>query len=177
MSGYMHLGYAESLVEFGTPRELPRSGGWVLERQIPGFSYRDAMGCYPLFACQDWSQCAALSKRRKCFTGQCTVWDFASDYRLSHGNTIAVGMIAATRLSQKMYGLPREDGERIERLIASMGLACRIPEDLATEDILSGLQRDKKKDGETINFVMLKKIGVPFVRRAFRSSFQEGIGQ
>jgi hypothetical protein len=56
MTGYMHPGYAESLAEFGTPRELPRCGGWILERQIPGFPYRDAMGCYPLFCCQDWSQ-------------------------------------------------------------------------------------------------------------------------
>ena len=56
MTGYSHPDYAESLAEFGAPRELPRSGGWILVRQIPGFSYCDAMGCYPLFACQDWSQ-------------------------------------------------------------------------------------------------------------------------
>ncbi len=56
MVGYMHPEYAESLAEFGTPRELPRCGGWILERQIPEFPYRDAMGCYPLFCCQDWSQ-------------------------------------------------------------------------------------------------------------------------
>jgi hypothetical protein len=28
----------------------------MLEREIPGFPYRDGMGCYPLFSCQDWSQ-------------------------------------------------------------------------------------------------------------------------
>lgn len=56
MTGYLHPGYVQSLSEFGTPRKLPRSKGWILERQIPGFPYRDAMGCYPLFACQDWSQ-------------------------------------------------------------------------------------------------------------------------
>lgn len=56
MRGYLHPNYAQSLAEFGTPRELPRSKGWILERPIPGFSYHDAMGCYPLFACQDWSQ-------------------------------------------------------------------------------------------------------------------------
>ena len=56
ITGYMHHGYAESLVEFGTPRHLPLSGGWILERQIPGSQYKDAMGCYPLFACRDWSQ-------------------------------------------------------------------------------------------------------------------------
>jgi hypothetical protein len=56
LTGYLHPGYAESLAEFGIPRELPRCGGWILERQIPGFSDHDAMGCYPLFLCQDWSQ-------------------------------------------------------------------------------------------------------------------------
>ncbi len=56
VTGYVHPGYAESLSEFGVPRKLPRCGGWILERQIPGSLYRDAMGCYPLFACQDWSQ-------------------------------------------------------------------------------------------------------------------------
>jgi hypothetical protein len=56
MNGYSHSGYAASLAEFGTPRLLPRSAGWLLERQILFTLYRDAMGCYPLFACQDWSQ-------------------------------------------------------------------------------------------------------------------------
>lgn len=53
--GYRHPGYAESLAEFGQPRLLPRSGGWLLERPIAEVPYRDAMGCYPLFSCLDWS--------------------------------------------------------------------------------------------------------------------------
>jgi 3-dehydroquinate synthase len=87
----------------------------------------------------------------------------ASGYTLSHGNAIAIGMIAAARLSKKMHGLPEEDREQIERLIASLGLGCLIPKELATEDILAALHWDKKKDGDTIHFVMLKKIGFPFV--------------
>jgi hypothetical protein len=55
-TGYLSGAYAESLSEFGVPRELPRSRGWILQRPIPGSSCYDAMGCYPLFACQDWSQ-------------------------------------------------------------------------------------------------------------------------
>ena len=54
-TGYEHPGYAAALAEFGAPRLLPRSGGWILQRQIPGFDARDAMGCYPLFVCRDWS--------------------------------------------------------------------------------------------------------------------------
>jgi len=56
VTGYIHAGYAESLREFGTPRELRRCGSWILVREIQGFPYQDAMGCYPLFLCQDWSQ-------------------------------------------------------------------------------------------------------------------------
>lgn len=57
--GYLHRGYAESLSAVGRPRRLQRSGGWLLERGIPGTGHRDAMGCYPLFACGDWSQLPA----------------------------------------------------------------------------------------------------------------------
>ncbi|HYU99855.1 MAG TPA: GNAT family N-acetyltransferase [Pyrinomonadaceae bacterium] len=56
VTGYAHAGYAASLLEFGTPRLLPGCDGWILERAIEGSRDRDAMGCYPLFACQDWSQ-------------------------------------------------------------------------------------------------------------------------
>ena len=41
------------------PRLLPLSAGWILERSIDGFPYHDAMGCYPLFVCQDWTQLEA----------------------------------------------------------------------------------------------------------------------
>lgn len=56
---YSHPLYAKSLAEFGTPQELPRCGGWVLKRPIAGFEYYDAMGCYPLFSCRDWSKLSA----------------------------------------------------------------------------------------------------------------------
>jgi len=58
-TGYMHPGYAASLAEFGTPRELPRCGGWVLERSIPGSEAQDAMGCYPVFTCHHWERLRA----------------------------------------------------------------------------------------------------------------------
>lgn len=53
--GYAHPGYASALEEFGRPRSLAASGGWILERAIPDASAHDAMGCYPLFACDHWA--------------------------------------------------------------------------------------------------------------------------
>jgi hypothetical protein len=63
MAGYAHPSYSQSLAAFGQPVELPGSGGWVLERNVPGFPDRDAMGPYPLFACRDWSQLAGDLER------------------------------------------------------------------------------------------------------------------
>lgn len=58
-TGYADPGYAQALAEFGTPRRLPRCGGWVLIRPIPHTPHHDAMGCYPLFSCADWRGLAA----------------------------------------------------------------------------------------------------------------------
>jgi hypothetical protein len=58
MSGYLHPAYADALAEFGTPRYLKHSGGWVLVSSIEnsiGLQAYDARGCYPLFACCRWS--------------------------------------------------------------------------------------------------------------------------
>jgi hypothetical protein len=55
MTGYLHPVYAASLREFGTPLRLCAAGGWLLVRKIPGRDWFDAMGCYPLFCCRDWS--------------------------------------------------------------------------------------------------------------------------
>jgi hypothetical protein len=55
-TGYLHPAYAASLAEFGAPRHLPESDGWIIERRIADGPDRDAMGPYPLFACRDWSK-------------------------------------------------------------------------------------------------------------------------
>jgi hypothetical protein len=55
VSGYADPGYARSLAEFGIPRALPLSGGWLLEREVPGGDTCDLIGPYPLFACRNWA--------------------------------------------------------------------------------------------------------------------------
>lgn len=54
-AGYASALYARSQAHAGRLRPLTGSGGWLLEREIPGAEGSDAMGCYPLFACRDWS--------------------------------------------------------------------------------------------------------------------------
>ncbi len=56
MSGYRSGEYAAALVDLGRPLELPRCGGWLLERPIAGAAQCDAIGPYPLFGCRRWSE-------------------------------------------------------------------------------------------------------------------------
>ena len=56
LTGYMHTRYAESHRDFGSARRLHHCQGWLIQRSIPGYPDSDGMGCYPLFACTDWSQ-------------------------------------------------------------------------------------------------------------------------
>lgn len=52
--GYGSPSYVAGLSEFGTPLHLPQCNGWLLERSIPDTKWKDAMGAYPFFCCDDW---------------------------------------------------------------------------------------------------------------------------
>ena len=54
--GYANSAYAESFSEWATPRLLPQSEAWILERRVLNSPYHDALGCYPLFVCPNWSK-------------------------------------------------------------------------------------------------------------------------
>jgi hypothetical protein len=53
--GYLSPEYVASQAECGQSLTLPRSGGWLLERLIPGSEAVDAIGPYPIFCCSNWS--------------------------------------------------------------------------------------------------------------------------
>jgi 3-dehydroquinate synthase len=84
-------------------------------------------------------------------------------YTLSHGQSVAIGMIAAATVSEQLHHLSADDRRRIATIIRAVGLPDRIPAGLDLEKIRSRMTKDKKKSGEKLNFVLLKKLGVPFV--------------
>ena len=86
-----------------------------------------------------------------------------SDYAISHGAAVSLGMVAAARISEIMHDFPHRDRERIEHLLESAGLSGRIPQTITTDGIMARLRADKKKEGDAIHFVLLKKMGMPFI--------------
>ncbi len=86
-----------------------------------------------------------------------------SAYAVSHGQGVAMGMAAAARLAESLAYLPTVDRERIEGLLERIGLPRRIPAELDRDRLLARIKRDKKKQGHLTPFVLLKKIGQPFI--------------
>jgi len=52
--GYRSAAYASALIGLGRPVPLGETGGFLIERTIPGTPYKDLMGPYPLFCCSNW---------------------------------------------------------------------------------------------------------------------------
>ena len=86
-----------------------------------------------------------------------------SRHRISHGEAVAMGMVAATNLSIRMGCCPEPLQERIEAVLVSAGLPTRIPAGLAPEELLPAMRSDKKKKAGKLRYVLLKNIGDVFV--------------
>jgi 3-dehydroquinate synthase len=86
-----------------------------------------------------------------------------SGYTLSHGQAVGIGMVFAARLSQKLNYLSLKEQERIEALVEAYALPHCIPAELKTKAIINRLSKDKKKEGAHLPFVLIKKIGLPFI--------------
>jgi 3-dehydroquinate synthase len=84
---------------------------------------------------------------------------------LLHGEAVAIGMVAAGRLSQAFAGLNGAEAERLERLIARAGLPTAMPAGWRTEEFVRAMRLDKKRSGDEIEFVLLDRLGHALTRK------------
>ena len=83
----------------------------------------------------------------------------AADYkRYNHGEAIALGMLVAADMSQKMGLIHEKTTQRIENLIKKVGLPTRI-EKLSIDDVIKAHYYDKKFIGSKNRFVLIRGIG------------------
>jgi 3-dehydroquinate synthase len=76
---------------------------------------------------------------------------------LPHGEAVSLGMVLASSLSVKKGLITQADADRITRLLSRYNLPTRITWDRAA--MVDALKRDKKRKGESIQFVLLEAIG------------------
>jgi 3-dehydroquinate synthase len=78
-----------------------------------------------------------------------------------HGEAIAIGQVAAAKLSALVLGLPAKEVERIERIFQRAGLPTQVKLSAPQrQKILTAMSLDKKVSGGEIKFVLARRIGV-----------------
>jgi 3-dehydroquinate synthase len=78
-----------------------------------------------------------------------------TQYELTHGQAVALGMIFAGWLSAKLLGY--KDLTRLEKTIATYGLPTRASFDV--EKVFNVLKMDKKRVSKTMNYILLSRTG------------------
>jgi len=85
-----------------------------------------------------------------------------SDYRIHHGEAVALGMALAFRFSARRGLCPAEDPARVAAHLESVGLPTRL--DLGTpSSLVAHMRSDKKASGGRIPFILARGIGAAFV--------------
>jgi len=81
-----------------------------------------------------------------------------SRYKLKHGEAVAIGMLAAGRISNKMGMLSNNELYRMKKLIEKVGLITKLP-DIDISQIMNAMKHDKKVLAGKIRFILLNSIG------------------
>ena len=85
-----------------------------------------------------------------------------SGFGLKHGQAVAIGMMAAARISARMGVLDESEVIRLEKLVEAAGLPVKMP-GLDKEAVMEAMRHDKKVRGDKIRFVLLKSVGNAFI--------------
>jgi 3-dehydroquinate synthase len=85
-----------------------------------------------------------------------------SDFKVEHGEAVAIGMLAAARISNKQGILDKNELSRLESVIKRAGLPTQMP-NLELKKIIQAIEHDKKILRGKIRFVLPKSIGSAFV--------------
>ncbi len=83
--------------------------------------------------------------------------------RFLHGEAVAMGMVAAARLSEQRRLCPAGVADRIAEGLRRLGLPTLIPADLDVDALLDLMQLDKKNTTRQRRLVLLRDAGDAFV--------------
>lgn len=85
-----------------------------------------------------------------------------SDFKVEHGEAVAIGMLAAARISNKQGILDNNELSRLKSVIKRAGLPTQMP-NLELKKIIQAIEHDKKILRGKIRFVLPKSIGSVFI--------------
>lgn len=82
-----------------------------------------------------------------------------SDYKLLHGEALAIGMAAQVKLGNKLGFISTENMNRVIELYQRANLPVEIPEYIDKKALIKKLYTDKKVRDGKLRFVFQKEIG------------------
>lgn len=97
-----------------------------------------------------------------------------SNYSLSHGEAVAIGILVESYLSMELGYLNQNSFERIKQIFIQYGLPLELPSRYSVENILNTLSLDKKSLKGKPRFVIINEIGSPL---AFESNYCTSINE
>ena len=102
-----------------------------------------------------------------------------SEYRLLHGEALAIGMAAEVLLSARMGYMSEEEAARVIELYDRAGLPTRIPDYIDREALVKKLYTDKKVRDGKLRFVLQKGIGeiVEFAPGVYAKPIEEDLAR
>ncbi|MEU5314985.1 3-dehydroquinate synthase family protein [Streptomyces sp. NPDC021562] len=78
----------------------------------------------------------------------------ATEYALRHGEAVAVGTVFAGLLAGALGRIPPARVAEHRDVVASYGLPTELPADVADDDLVAYMRRDKKAEGHALTFVL-----------------------
>ena len=97
-----------------------------------------------------------------------------SDFQVEHGRAVAIGMLAAARISAEMGILDINELNRLKTVIEKAGLPTEMP-NLKIEETIHAMKHDKKVLKDKVRFVLLKSIGSAFITDEVSPSLVEHV--
>jgi len=107
-------------------------------------------------------------ERRKLNFGHTFGHAIESIGKLNHGEAISIGMHIAAKISYKKKYLKKHELDRIVNVLENYDLPVQNIHD--NENIIEKIRSDKKRNGDNIDFILLKKIGCASIQKM---SFEE----
>ena len=77
---------------------------------------------------------------------------------LLHGEAVAIGMLCASRLAERLGRIDRVVTERQAELLTKLDLPTSVPQVDQTK-LLEAFRRDKKSEGGNVRFILPSRIG------------------
>jgi len=81
-----------------------------------------------------------------------------SEYKLKHGEAVAIGMFMAGRISNKMGMISNDELYRMKDVLERVGLSTKLP-DVDIHQLINIMKHDKKVLAGKIRFILLNSIG------------------